>query len=171
MRNSPGTFFNVSWKSPENLLSWICRQPVDQQIHILVAVMQLRDPTFQQDNLLRIYVKVRWRVGVKQERGRRKWRFTLLSLAIPPETLHTMPLLYCKMYSPFPQWFFINTEQITLSDLEWPCSVKVCLSIGMSWVACSGFRAYCQEICRATYILENNSYKIKRYFTFISTLY
>ena len=30
-KNPAGTFLNVSWKSPRNLLGWICRQPVIQK--------------------------------------------------------------------------------------------------------------------------------------------
>jgi len=45
-----------------------------------------------------IFVRVRWRGGVKLKWGGRKWRFSLLSLAISSEPTHLRPhLLYCTM--------------------------------------------------------------------------
>jgi len=40
---------------------------------------------------MRILSRVRWRGGFKWERGRRKWRFSLLSLAISSEPSHLSP--------------------------------------------------------------------------------
>jgi len=42
---------------------------------------------------MRIFAGVRWKGGVKWEWGGRKWRFSLLSLAISSETSHLRPHL------------------------------------------------------------------------------
>ena len=49
-------------------------------------------------SFMQIFAGVRWRRGVKWEWVVRKWRFSLLSLAISSESSHLRPhLLYCAM--------------------------------------------------------------------------
>jgi len=60
-----------------------------------------------------IFEGVCWKGGVKWVWGRRKWRFSLLSLAISSEPSHSWPqLLYCIMYpysgSSLTPWMTLN---------------------------------------------------------------
>jgi len=57
---------------------------------------------------MEIFTGVRWRGGVKWEWGGRKWRFSLLSLAMSSESSLSRPhLLYYAMYNPLValQWY------------------------------------------------------------------
>ena len=51
-------------------------------------------------SFMRIFVGVRWKGGVKWEWGGRKWRFSLLSLAIYSEPSHLRPHLLCCAMQP-----------------------------------------------------------------------
>jgi len=82
-----------------------------------------------------IFEGVRWKGGVKLEWGRRKWRFSLLSLAISYEPSHLRPQLsYCAM-QPL-NGSSLAPKQMTLNDPEWSFwfkSVSVSASNGLAF--------------------------------------
>ena len=101
-----------------------------------------------------IFAGVRWGGGVKWEWGRRKWRFSLLSLATSSEPSHSRPqLLYCTM-QPL-RGSSLTPKQMTLNDLEWSFCVKIWSELGVQWAGVLAFGENYSEIRRATHILSS----------------
>ena len=102
-------------------------------------------------SFMRIFIGFRWRGGVKWECGGRKWRFSLLSLAISSEPSCSRPqLLYCTMW-PL-SCSSLTPKRMTLNDLEWSFCVKIWSELIIQWAGVLAFGENCSEICRAMHI-------------------
>jgi len=102
-------------------------------------------------SFMRIFAGVRWRGGVKWECGGRKWRFSLLSLAVFSESSRLRShLLYCTLYPLVTlQWHWNRWPWVTLNGHFALKSVSASATNGLS---SSAFGQNCSKICRASHI-------------------
>ena len=104
-------------------------------------------------SFMQIFVGVRWRGGVKWEWAGRKWRFSLLSLAVSLESSHLRPhLLYC-VCSPLValQWYRNRWPWMTMNGHFALKSVSFSATNGLASPAVG---QNCSKTCRATHILS-----------------
>ena len=100
---------------------------------------------------MQIFAGVRWRGGVKWEWGVKKWRFSLLSLAVSSEPSHLRQhLLYCAMYPLVAhEWYQNIWPWMTLNG---HFALKSVSGSATNGLASPAFGQNCSKTCRATHI-------------------